>query len=50
LKSAGSLSADTKWEQKLGVRGLGSLSCVAAHSGTPGATDKLTVKHVAVTQ
>jgi hypothetical protein len=46
FKSAGSLSADTKWDGRMYINGALSLSCVAAHSGTPGATDTITVKYV----
>lgn len=50
LKSEGQLSADTKWDGRLGMRGARYLSCVAAHDNTPGATDELTVKWESYTQ
>lgn len=40
-----SLSADTKWWWVLRILGARDLSCVVAHGGTPGATDKITVKY-----
>lgn len=50
LKSEGQLSADTKWDARLGMRGARYLSCLAAHDNTPGATDLLTVKWESYTQ
>jgi hypothetical protein len=50
LKSEGSLSADTKWDARLGIRGAAYLSCVAAHSGAPGAGEELTVTYVIISQ
>lgn len=46
FRSAGSLSADTKWDARMGIKGAKSLSCVGSHGGSPGATDKLTVKYI----
>jgi hypothetical protein len=50
LKSEGSLSADTKWDSKLGIRGAAYLSCVAAQSGSPGAGEELTITYVTIAQ
>jgi hypothetical protein len=38
-----SLSADTKWVVRMRIEGYAALSCVVAHGGSPGATDKITV-------
>jgi hypothetical protein len=44
------LTGDKKWEQRLTVRGVKYLSCVAAHGGAPAAGDLLTIKYATVTQ
>lgn len=38
-----SLSADTKWVVRMRIEGYPALSCVVAHGGAAGATDKITV-------
>jgi len=45
-----SMSADTRWSWRMGVRGYRYMSCVAAHGGTPAATDKITVDLVLVAE
>ena len=50
MTSEGSLSADTKWDTRLGVRGVDNVSCVVSHDGTPGATDLISVKYIKIAE
>ncbi len=45
LISDDSMSADTKWIWRIWTMGARDISCVFAHDGAPGATDKLTAKY-----
>lgn len=37
------VTGDKKWSARMGIRGFLAMSCVASHSGSPAAGDKLTV-------
>lgn len=51
LKSGtANLTADKKWDGRLGMRGARYMSCVAVHDNTPAAGDILTVKWESYTQ
>jgi len=43
VSTTASLSADTKWEVLMGIKGNPAIKCVASHGGAPGATDTITV-------
>jgi hypothetical protein len=43
VMTTASLSADKKWTWSLGIAGSQALSCVVAQSGSPGASEKITV-------
>lgn len=45
-----SLSADTKWLWVMDTMGVHALSCVAAHGGTPTASELITIKYTLVAE
>lgn len=45
-----SLSADTKWTQRLNISGYSEFSCVVSHGGSPGSSDTITVQATLVAE